>query len=325
MTCPSEDGAPTVGRLLDSGAAYLSRHGVEAREAQTQAEILVSEALGLPGLGLTLARNRVAEEAAVARLREMFRRVAAGEPVQYVVGRWPFHDITLRVDPRALIPRPETEELVERVLRCPQWPGAQAIADIGTGTGAIVLALAAAREKSRKGRRAEGAKIRHNGLAPTPGIAIDDATPIPPPRFTAVDLSPEALALARENAEALGLAERVRFVLGNGCAALAPNSMDIIVSNPPYISAAEVDALPPLIRAHEPRMALDGGPDGLGILRQIVLDATQVLRPGGRLFLEIGEDQGLALRRLLDRAGYADVTIAKDFAGHDRYAEGSLR
>lgn len=143
--------------------------------------------------------------------------------------------------------------------------------------------------------------------------------------FTAVDLSPEALSLARENAEALGLGGHVRFVLGNGCSALAPGSMDIIVSNPPYIAAGEVDALPSLIRAHEPRMALDGGPDGLDILRQIVLDATQALRPGGRLFLEIGDDQGLALRRLLDRAGYTDVVIAKDFAGHDRYAEGTLR
>ncbi len=112
---------------------------------------------------------------------------------------------------------------------------------------------------------------------------------------------------------------------GDGCAALGPGSQDIIVSNPPYIAAATVDALPPLIREHEPRMALDGGPDGLDILRQIVLDATQALRPGGRLFLEIGDEQGLDLRRLLDRAGYTEVTLARDFAGHDRYAEGSLR
>ncbi len=296
MTCPSEDSAPTVGRLLESGAAYLSRHGVEAREARTQAEILLSEVLGLSGPGLALAQGRVPEAEAVARLRGMFRRVAAGEPVQYVVGHWPFHDIELRTDRRALIPRPETEELVERVLRSPQWARAQAVADIGTGTGAIALALAAAAR--RQGRM----------------IA-----------FTAVDLSPEALGLARENAAALGLGERVRFVEGDGCAALGPGSQDIIVSNPPYIAAATVDALPPLIREHEPRMALDGGPDGLDILRQIVLDATQALRPGGRLFLEIGDEQGLDLRRLLDRAGYTEVTLARDFAGHDRYAEGSLR
>lgn len=295
MTCPSEATPPTLGRLLESGAAYLSRHGVEAREAQTQAEILISEAVGLKGPGLTLARDRTPAPETVERLREMFRRVAAGEPVQYVIGHWPFHDIELKTDPRALIPRPETEELVERVLRSPQWARAQTVADIGTGTGAIVLALAAAAR--RQGRT----------------IA-----------FTAIDLSPEALSLARENAAALGLAERVRFTEGNGCAALAPSSQDIIVSNPPYIAAATVDALPPLIRAHEPRMALDGGPDGLDILRQIVLDATQALRPGGRLFLEIGDEQGLALRRLLDRAGYTDVTIARDFAGHDRYAEGVL-
>lgn len=337
MTCPSKDSSPTVGRLLDSGAAYLSRHGVEAHEAHTQAEILVSEAMGLSGPGLMLARNQEPGEATLERLRGMFRRVAAGEPVQYVVGHWPFHDIELKVDPRALIPRPETEELVERVLRSPQWPHAQAIADIGTGTGAIVLSLAAAREKMR-GIRGNGGAERTAGALPHPATVVNLCVPTLPaessPRlhafkpaclFTAVDLSPEALSLARENAEALGLADCVYFVLGNGGAALAPGSMDIIVSNPPYIAAKEVDALPPLIRAHEPRMALDGGPDGLDILRQIVLDATQALRPGGRLFLEIGDDQGLTLRRLLDCAGYTDVVIAKDFAGHDRYAEGTLR
>ena len=291
-TCPSDEKPLTIGRLLSSGAAYLCRHGISPEEAPVQAEILVEEAVGGR---LYLRREEVPAEAVVVRLRELFRRVAGGEPVQYVVGHWPFHEIELKVDARALIPRPETEELVERVLRSEVWGRATAVADIGTGTGAIALALAAAAR--RQGRQ----------------LAV-----------TAVDLSPAALALAQENAAALGLVEAVTFVLGDGAAALPPNRFDLIVSNPPYIASAEVDALPPLIVANEPRLALDGGADGLVLLRQIVLDAALALRPRGRLFLEIGEDQGLALRRLLDCAGYTQVVVARDFAGHDRYAEGSL-
>lgn len=283
----------TVGRLLEAGAAYLLRHGIAPEEARTQTEILLSEVLHLPSPGLLLHRDDRPSEADIATLRAAFQRLAQGEPIQYVIGHWPFHNIELKTDARALIPRPETEELVERILKHEVWARAEQVVDIGTGTGAIILALAA--EARRQGRSM---------------------------RFTAVDLSPDALSLAQENAQALGL--DVTFLQGNGAKALAPNSCDILVSNPPYISTAEVDALPPLIRAHEPRLALDGGADGLDLLREIVLDATQVLRPNGRLFFEIGEDQGLALRRLLDNAGYTQVVIAKDFAGHDRYAEGSL-
>ncbi len=294
-TCPSDRPALTVGQALSAGAAYLVRHGIAAQEAQTQAEILVEEALGIRAPGLALRRNEPVDEAVVARLRRDFCRLAAGEPVQYVVGHWPFHAIELKTDRRALIPRPETEELIERILRSRQWREARAVADIGTGTGAIALALAAA--------------ARREGRA----VAV-----------TAVDLSPEALSLARENAQALGLSGAVDFVEGNGASGLAPGAFDLIASNPPYIASAEVDALPALIKDHEPRLALDGGADGLDILRQLVLDAALALRPGGRLFLEIGDDQGLSLRRLLECAGYTRVVVARDFAGHDRYAEGEL-
>lgn len=294
-TCPSDRPTLTVGQALSAGAAYLVRHGIAAQEAQTQAEILVEEALGIRAPGLALRRNEPVDEAVVARLRRDFCRLAAGEPVQYVVGHWPFHAIELKTDRRALIPRPETEELIERILRSRQWREARAVADIGTGTGAIALALAAA--------------ARREGRA----VAV-----------TAVDLSPEALSLARENAQALGLSGAVDFVEGNGASGLAPGAFDLIASNPPYIASAEVDALPALIKDHEPRLALDGGADGLDILRQLVLDAALALRPGGRLFLEIGDDQGLSLRRLLECAGYTRVVVARDFAGHDRYAEGEL-
>ncbi len=274
----------------------MRRHGIVETEAQVQAEILLSEAVGFKGPRLHLEAERELDTPAVETLRGQFLRLAQGEPIQYVLGRWPFHDIELKTDRRALIPRPETEELVERILRSKQWARARHVVDIGTGTGAIVLALAAARERE------------------APGMT----------RFTAIDLSEDALALARENAQALGLEHRVEFRLGDGARSLEANSCDILVSNPPYITTADVDALPPLILKHEPRLALDGGADGLDILRQILLDATQALRSGGRIFFEIGDEQGLSMRRLLDRAGYTEVTIAKDFAGHDRYAEGSL-
>lgn len=283
----------TVERLLEAGAVYLYRHGMEEEEAQSQAQILLSEVLSCSLASLPLYANRELDETVIQRLRDQFKRIAIGEPIQYVLGEWPFHNITLKTDNRALIPRPETEELVERILRSEVWKRATSIADIGTGTGAIILALAfAARGTNR--------------------------------RFIAVDLSMEALSLARENAQRLGVEDVVTFIHGNGASVLEPCSCDVIVSNPPYIATAEVNQLPLHILGHEPRMALDGGEDGLDILRQIILDGTQVLRPSGRIFFEMGDDQGLAMRRLLERAGYTDVVIAKDFAGHDRYAEGSV-
>ncbi len=295
-TCPSDEAVMTLGRLLEAGAAYLRKYGIAPEEALSQTEILLSQVMGFQGPRLYLERDRVVPDACVEKLRTQFLRLSKGEPLQYILGEWPFHQIHLKTDARALIPRPETEQLVERVLQSPQWKTATSVADIGTGTGAIILSLAFAREQIAPGQTA----------------------------FTAIDLSPEALSLAKENAQALHLDHRIDFRLANGASTLPQRSCDIIVSNPPYISTAETNALPSLILAHEPRMALDGGEDGLDILRQIVLDATLVLRPGGRLFLEIGDEQGLSMRRILDRAGYTDVVIAKDFAGHDRYAEGSL-
>lgn len=296
-TCPSNDkNGKTVQQLLDAGAAYLCRHGIATDEAQTQAEILFCDVLRLRGATLALHLRDIPSEETLEPLRDGLKRLAAGEPIQYLIGKWPFHEIELKTDPRALIPRPETEILVERILAHPLWSRAETIVDIGTGTGAIILSLAAAAKRAKDDRK----------------------------KFIAIDLSPDALALAQENCEALGLTDRVSFQLSNGASALPPNSCDILVSNPPYIATDVVNHLPKLILDHEPRMALDGGPDGLDILRQIVLDATQVLHSGGRIFLEMGDEQGLAMRKILDCAGYTDVVIAKDYAGHDRFAEGTL-
>jgi release factor glutamine methyltransferase len=275
------------------GAAYLVRHGIPEEEAPTQAEILVTEALHISPGRLLLEQHRQATENEREQLRTFFLRCARGEPIQYIIGEWPFHNITLKTDARALIPRPETEQLVEHILHSEEWKLATSIVDIGTGTGAIILSLA---------------------KADTSGTR----------QFHAIDISPDALALAQENATRLGLSHRVTFELANGASTLPQRSVDILVSNPPYISTADTDALPPLILANEPRTALDGGEDGLQIIRQIILDATLALKPNGAIFLEIGDEQGLSVKRLLDCAGYSDVTISKDYAHHDRYAYGRI-
>jgi len=281
----------TVGRALKEGGRYLARQGVVFPE--TACELLVARLLACGRMDLLLRRETVLTERHAEALRRGLRRVAAGEPVQYVLGQWDFRALTLRTDARALIPRPETEQLIDRVLASPVWSDCASpqVVDVGTGSGCIVLSLAHER---------------------------------PAGVFVGIDRSPEALSLARENAVACGLAERVAFREGCGCAEFLPGSIDLIVSNPPYIASAVVDGLERHIRDHEPRMALDGGVDGLDVLRAIVRDAVMVLRPGGWIYFEIGDDQGSSMRRLLEEAGFADVCIARDLAGKIRFAEGRL-
>lgn len=285
----------TLTKLLQESARYLAQHQVEAPE--TIAELLLANALNIKRMDVLLRQGEVMPEAVLEVMRTGLRRVAAGEPVQYVLGNWDFHEITLKVDPRALIPRPETELLVERVLRSPvvTEPRPITIIDVGTGTGAIILALAhALRDRPDTG-------------------------------FLGVDRSPEALALARENASLLGLSSKIAFIKGSGCGMFEPGSIDLVVSNPPYIASAMVDGLARHIREHEPRMALDGGEDGLDVLRQIVFDAALILRPGGRVYFEIGDDQGPSMSRLLESAGFAEVLIHADDAGKTRFAEGTIQ
>lgn len=286
-----------IADLLRLSTDYLTSHHVD--EARTKVELVMGHLLACKRLNLLVRQNDPFPEAQLDALRGALRRLKQGEPVQYVLGEWDFHDITLRVDARALIPRPETEDLVDRVLtrvrqRATTPSPVTHIADIGTGTGAIILSLAYA--------------LREQDIA-----------------FTAVDLSPEALTLARENAQWLHLADRVTFVQGDACAPLEAASIDLLVSNPPYISATDTDALPAGILTFEPRLALDGGPDGLSILRRITMQATQVLRPAGEVYYEHGDEQGPLMRRILETAGFSHVQIIKDFAGLDRFATGILQ
>lgn len=277
------------GDVISKSASYLDRKGVP--EAQTAAELLAARLLGTGRGFLGQALEKEAGEPQLAAMRRGLARLVAGEPVQYVLGEWDFRSLTLKCDSRALIPRPETEELVTKVLR--HLTGREVVIDVGTGTGAIILALAKE--------------------APPGGV------------FVGTDISEEAIALARENAVRTKLADRVRFVAMDGLDDFdEPQFVDIIVSNPPYIRTAECDRLDRRIRDHEPRLALDGGAEGLDFYDRYLADALNLLKPGGRVFFEIGEDQGEAVASLMRGYGFEEVEIAKDYAGHDRYASAVL-
>lgn len=273
--------------LLQLGTDYLTRH--YGSESRTICELLIARLYNCGRLELHQHLDDVPPQRIVAALRRGLQRVAGGEPVQYVLGQWEFRGLKLKVDKRALIPRPETEQLVELVLNSTRIRESEKplVVDLGTGTGCIILSLA---------------QELQDGI------------------FVGLDISPDALDLARENAALNNLSERIMLAESDGCGEFDPASIDVLVSNPPYIASAEVDKLPRHIRDHEPREALDGGPDGLDAYRSILLDATMVLKSGGALFLEIGNTQGHAVTTLLDEYGFADVKIHKDYAGHDRFA-----
>ncbi len=218
------------------------------------------------------------------RLQALVARRAAREPLQYLLGEQEFYGLALRVTRDTLIPRPETEHLVEAVLHwCGQQPMPLRIVDVGTGTGAIALALA-----------------QH----------------LPAAEIAACDVSPAALAVAVENAERLGLSGRVAFRLSDLLAGFGDDRFDAVVSNPPYIPAGDAAEMQPEVRDHEPHLALFAGADGLAIYRRLVAEAGVRLRAGGLLAMEIGYAQSEALRGLLD--GWQEVRFVDDYAGIPR-------
>ena len=274
---------------LSKSVPYLSAKGVT--DAEIVAELLAARLLGI-GRGL-LANylEREVEERQLQAMRRGMARLIKGEPIQYVLGEWDFRSLTLKCDSRALIPRPETEELVTRVLKVVK-PG-MVVVDVGTGSGAIALSLAKE--------------------APL-GVGI-----------IATDVSEAAIELARENAELTKLTDRVVFALGDGLDDFdEATSIDIIVSNPPYIESAVCNTLDRKVRDFEPRLALDGGESGLNFYERYLADALNLLKPNGRVFFEIGENQGEALKNMMTSFGFTEVLIEKDYAGHDRYASALL-
>ena len=280
---------------IGKAAAFLDAKGVP--DAQVAAELLAARLLKRPRGMLATALGRAAEERQLEAMRRGMRRLAGGEPLQYVLGEWDFRSLTLKCDRRALIPRPETEQLVTRVLAHlrarPPGGAPPFVGDVGTGTGAIILTIA--------------------------GEFAGDAV------FLGPDVSEDAIALAKENAARCGLDGRVKFVAMDGLDDFdEPGVVDVLVSNPPYVESAVCDTLDPRVRDFEPRIALDGGADGLDFYDRYLGDALNILKSGGAVFFEIGESQGEAVAKLMADYGFGEIRIERDFAGHDRYAMATL-
>ena len=282
-------GTLTIGDILTKGAAWLAAKGVE--DADVQVQWLASSYLPARRTELASRLADKADQQFTERMRSAMVRMAKGEPIQYVLGEWDFRLLTLKTDSRALIPRPETEQLVSLVLEEPDLKAipSPVICDVGTGTGCIAIS-----------------------------IAIE----MPSSKCVAIDMDEGALSLARENALRCGAS--VEFRHGRNLVGFGAASVDAVVSNPPYIDAAGMEALPRHIIDHEPRVALYGGVDGLDVIRSLVNDAAIALRRGGWCFLEIGDGQGEQVRAILEDAGFSSVSILKDFAGLDRYAKAHI-
>ena len=279
------------GEVISKSSDFRGRKKVP--DARVASELLAARLLHLGRGMLAGEMTKDVPEKYLEAMRRGMARLVKGEPIQYVLGEWDFRTLTLKCDRRALIPRPETEELVTRVLGYLnteiQRRRGGLIVDVGTGTGAIVLSLA-------KEFRGEAA-------------------------FLGTDVSEDAIALAKENAVRCGLADRVKFAVADGLDDFdEPQCVDVIVSNPPYIETAVCETLDPRVKDFEPRLALDGGTSGLDFYERYLSDAVNLLKPGGAVFFEIGENQGEAVRQLMFDCGFNDIRIEKDYAGHDRYA-----
>lgn len=268
---------------LKKAADFLSRKGLES--PRTEAEHLFAAGLGLKRLDLYLQFERLLTEPEVEKLRALTVRRGNREPLQHIVGHVDFRDLRLKSDPRALVPRPETEELVDLALAL--FPAEQAVRvlDLGTGSGAIALALAAER----------------------PAWVVE-----------AVDRSRDALALARENAERCGLTTRVAFAESDWFSAVT-DAYDLIVSNPPYLTEAEVAEAEPEVRQFDPVSALVAPEGGLADLRKILSAAPAHLRAGGWVLCETGIAQHAALAALSQQMGYAEAMGLPDLSGRPRF------
>jgi release factor glutamine methyltransferase len=271
----------TIGDVLRRSTDHIAGKGIA--QPRVDAERLLGHALGMERIELYMHLDRPLDPSELEDVRALLARRAAGEPLQYVLGEWGFRHLTLHVDGRALIPRPETETLVERCLALLAGAEAPRVLDVGAGSGAVALALA----------------DEHPGA-----------------RVTAIDVSEEALSLARENADRTGLA--VELLCHDLFAGLPGDGWDLVVSNPPYVRDDEAASLAREVVDWEPGLALfDRGQS-----EALVRDAVRALRPGGALAVETHEDGASAVSALLEREGYVAVRTTKDLAGCDRVVEG---
>ncbi len=285
---PHPPGMPDVWtplKLVAWTQGYFARAGVDA--PRLSAELLLAHALGCDRVRLYLDFDKPLAEKELGAYRELVKRRAAGEPTAYLTGRKDFFGRTFKADRRALVPRPETELLVEAALAA--LPEEGALLDLCTGTGCVAVTVALERPRAR---------------------------------VVATDLSAEALALARENAEGLGA--RVELFQGDLYAPLPPElRFDVVAANPPYVPSPEVPGLAREL-SHEPALALDGGEGGLAVARRVVAGARPRLRPGGVLAVEMHESHRESLPRLCLEAGFQRAEARQDLAGRWRYVVARL-
>jgi len=273
----------TVGEALAHGTGVLAEAGIDT--ARLEAELLLAKACddcarALLYMDLQRELSPEAEEGYEALLARRARR----EPLAYILGHWGFRRLTLKTDARALVPRPETEIVVERALEHLNGMEAPAVLDVGTGTGAIALAIVNEHREAR---------------------------------VTAIDASADALALARENLDLLGINGRVRLVEHDLTEGLGRDEFDLVVSNPPYVEPEDIETLQPEVRDWEPRIALVAH----GATEAVARAATEALRPGGWVVLEIAENQAVKVAGFLTDLGYENLRISPDMAGRDRVIE----
>jgi release factor glutamine methyltransferase len=277
----------TILELIQKTTAYFEKAGVPS--PRLDVELLLAHVLCLKRMELYLQFERVLKDSELEALRPMVKRRSSREPLQHILGSVEFHGLQLNVGPDALIPRPETEILVETALSKMGKESNVDVLDLGTGTGAIILAIAQNR---------------------------------PNAQCMATDISEAALKLARINAEKNKLQERVEFRSGNLFEPLKTGEQfDLIVSNPPYIPSAEISTLQPEVQ-RDPINALDGGPDGLDIIRKIISSSPALLKSDGFLIMEIGHDQSVAVLELLKAAGFRNTESVNDLQGYARIVTG---
>lgn len=291
------ESTPTTWAVLDLirwTATYFGSKGIES--PRLDAELLLAHVLGMDRMGLYVNFDRPMSAGELADYRELVKARARREPVKYLTGECEFMSLALGVGPGVLIPRPETEHVVERaveLLRSQSMPSPALVWDVGTGSGCIAIALAEA----------------------VPAVTV-----------VASDISIAALRMARANALRHGLADRILFVNAVFLDAHRQGApADIVVSNPPYVAEPEWQSLAPEIVSHEPREALVAGHDGLSHIRRLFQDAPLHLRPGGRLLCEIGDGQSDAVREIAAAGGrYESLTFLRDLAGIERVADAQV-
>jgi release factor glutamine methyltransferase len=274
----------TVLEAIQKSTDFLAKRGVESPRLQT--ELLLAHLLKMPRMKLYLNFDRALSDAETDGLRELVKRRGQREPLQHITGSVSFCGFEIAVNRSALVPRPETEILADLGWNYLTPINSPTALDLGTGTGCIAIALAA---------KSPNAKI------------------------TAADISPDALALAKENATKNNVTERITFFRGDGFAAL-PNDtqFDLIISNPPYIPTAEIETLQSEVRDFDPRGALDGGADGLDFYRMLASQAKSFLKPGGKIMLEFGDGQAPAIRKIFENEKWIVEAVKDDYSHRAR-------